>query len=105
MDPEPKPEPQPEPSHEALPQVGPSVPRIYANGFGLGLTNADANLVLQQNGQPIALVFLSYTLAKTLSLRLGRLVAEWETRTGQQLMTTDKLDAAFAKDPAEGTKQ
>lgn len=83
----------------------PGVLRLYANGFSLGLTNADAHIILHQFGQPVAILNLSYTLAKTLSLKLGRIVAEWETRTGQQLVTTDKLDLAFSKDASEGTKQ
>lgn len=83
----------------------PAVLRLYANGFTLGLSNADAYIVLQQFGRPTAFVNMSYTLAKTLSLKLGRMVAEWETRTGQQLVTTDRIDAAFAKDVADETKQ
>jgi hypothetical protein len=82
-----------------------AVVRLYANGFMLGLSNADAYILLQQFGKPTAIINMSYTLAKTLSLRLGRLVAEWETRTGQQLVTTEKIEQAFAKDNSGETKQ
>jgi hypothetical protein len=76
-----------------------SVARIYANGFTLGLTNADMSIVLQLFGRPVAVVSVSYTLAKTLSLKLSHLVNEWEQRTQQTLVTTDKIDELF------GTKE
>src|SRR5262249_32122749 len=79
--------------------------RLYANGFALGLTNADVSIVLQQFGRPLAVLSLSYTLAKTLSEKLATLVAEWETRTGQRLVTTDQIQLAFSKDSAAETKQ
>jgi hypothetical protein len=73
----------------------PNVHRIYTNGFTLGITNADAHVVLQWFGRPIAVVNLSYTLAKTLAQRLTKLVEEWELRTRQNLQTTDAIDEAF----------
>jgi hypothetical protein len=75
----------------------PALPRLYANGFTLGVTNADAYIILQEFGKPVAVLNLSYTLAKTLSLRHGRMMAEWETRLEQSVATTDKIDAAFTK--------
>ena len=83
----------------------PDLVRLYANGFGLGMSNADAYVILHQFGQPVGIINMSYTLAKTLALRLGSLVAEWETRVGQPLATTDKLDEVFSKNPSDGTKQ
>jgi hypothetical protein len=76
----------------------PAMTRLYANGFTLGITNADAYLVLQLMGKPVATVSMSYTLAKTLSERLGKLVADWEAKTGQKLATTDIIDQAFRKE-------
>ncbi len=75
-----------------------SIPKIYANGFSLGLTNADAQLVLILFGRPIAVLSFSYTLAKTLSEKLSILVKEWENRTGSTLQTTDMIDKVFGKD-------
>jgi hypothetical protein len=77
----------------------PNVHRVYANGFTLGLTNADTHIVLQWFGRPIAIVNLSYTLAKTLSQRLAKMVEDWEKKTGQPLATTDKIDEAYKDDP------
>jgi hypothetical protein len=78
--------------------------KFYANGFTLGMTNADAFIVLQFAGQPIALVNFSYTLAKTLSEKLVRLVADWEAKTGQKLATTETIEGAFFKPAPEVQK-
>lgn len=75
--------------------LGGEAARIYANGFTLGMTNADVFVVLQQFGRPIAVVNVSYTLAKTLSQKLRDLVDDWEKKTGQTLQTTDSIDTKF----------
>jgi hypothetical protein len=74
----------------------PEVPKIYTNGFGVGLSNADIIIVFQRFGpNPVAVVNLSYTLAKTLAQRLGTLVAEFENAIGgQEILTTDRIDKA-----------
>ncbi len=69
--------------------------RLYANGFAIGMSNADVHIVLQMFGRPFAVWNLSYTLAKTLSEKLAVLVKEWETRIGHEIVTTDKVDLAF----------
>jgi hypothetical protein len=75
---------------------GPPMANIYANGFSLGFTNADTQLVLMLSGRPIAVVNFSYTLAKSISEKLGKLVEEWEKKTGHSLQTTESIDKAFA---------
>jgi hypothetical protein len=76
------------------------VPQIYANGFAATLTGSDAVIVLERVGQPVAILNLSYTMAKTLALALGRAVSDFERATGQQLLTTHDVDAKF-KEAAE----
>ena len=85
----------------------PQIPKIYANSFGVGLTNADIFVVFQRFGQrPVAIVNLSYTLAKTLAQRLGTLVAEFETDIAQQtILTTDRIDEAVKKRDAAKTAE
>jgi len=83
---------------EARALIDPAVPKIYANGFSLGMTNADTQIVLLLFGRPVAVINLSYTLVKTLLEKLQVLVKSWEDKTGQQLQTTDAIDKAFAKD-------
>lgn len=82
---------------DALALLDSSVPKIYANGFSIGLTNADTQIVLMLFGRPIAVLSLSYTLAKTLSGKLSYLVSEWEKRTGHPLQTTDSIDKVFGE--------
>src|SRR5687767_14094391 len=79
------------------------VPKVYANGFGVGLSNADIFVVFQRFvPNPVAVVNLSYTLAKTLAQRLGRVVSEFERVIGEQnILTTDRIDDAFKKDKAK----
>jgi len=95
-------EPKDPPTLLALAIRDAGVPKLYANGFTLGLTNADTHIVLQLFGRPVAVLSLSYTLAKTLSEKLEKLVTEWEAKTGQQLATTDTIDSAFSEFLNEG---
>ncbi|MEQ1935171.1 MAG: hypothetical protein ABL962_15025 [Fimbriimonadaceae bacterium] len=75
----------------------PNVAKIYANGFAVGTGNADMFILLQRFGRPMAIVNLSYTLAKTLSQKLGGMVAEFEQKVGgQPMLTTDRIDKAVA---------
>ncbi len=67
-------------------------PRLYANGFSLGTGNADLVTVLQLNGVPIAVLNMSYTLAKTLGESLLVAVKELEDKTGNEIMTTKFVD-------------
>lgn len=73
------------------------VPEIYANGFAVGLSGADGSVILERNGSPVAILNVSYTLAKTLALALGTAVSNFEQNTGQQLLTTHDVDRLFRK--------
>jgi len=73
------------------------VPKIYTNGFTIGLTNADVNIVLQRAGQPVAMLFMSYTLAKTLREHLDFVVNKLEGIAGQEILTTKKMDEAIRR--------
>jgi hypothetical protein len=92
----------PEQQLDVVALVDPAVPKIYANGFTLGLTNADVQIVLKLFGRPIAVLSFSYTLAKTISEKLSRIVTEWEEKTGNTLANTDAIDKAFTSKP-QGT--
>ena len=74
----------------------PEIPKLYANSFSVALTNADIIIVLQRFGQrPVAVVNMSYTLAKTLAQRLGALVSKFEMDIARQnILTTDRIDEA-----------
>jgi hypothetical protein len=97
--------PKATPPVDATALLDPSIPKIYANGFSLGLTNADAQLVLMLFGRPITVLSLSYTLTKTLSEKLTSLVNDWEKKTGHVIETTDSIEKAFSlHDSEEGKK-
>ena len=56
------------------------IPRIYANSFLNALTDADVMTVFQSNGQPIALLNMNYTVAKSLANALSIAVREYEKK-------------------------
>jgi len=72
-----------------------NAPRIYANGFGVGMTNADVFIILQQFGRPTAVLSISYTLAKTLAEKLSQAMGDWEDRVGHPLATTVDIQRSF----------
>ena len=94
----------PPPSAQFVALADPTIAKIYANGFMLGFTNSDTQLVLLLSGSPVAVVNFSYTLAKTLTEKLGKLVEDWEKKTGHPLQTTESIDQAFAVAKPEGQK-
>lgn len=77
------------------------VPQTYANGFAAAISGADCQLVLERNGEPVAMLNISFTLAKTLALALGTMVSNFENATGQQLLTTHDVDSRFNQALAE----
>jgi hypothetical protein len=97
--------PKATPPIDATALLDPSIPKIYSNGFSLGLTNADAQLVLMLFGRPIAVLSFSYTLTKTLSEKLAKLVNDWEKKTGHVIETTDSIEKAFSQPDSEERKK
>lgn len=81
------------------------VPQLYFNGLVNVMSNGDVMTVLERNGAPIAVLNMSFTMAKSLSVALGQMVAQLEQMSGREIMTT--LDIAkFAKEKTvrEGTQ-
>jgi len=70
----------------------PELPRYYANGFTTALGNSDVSLILQQHGRPVAIVHLSFVLAKTLAQKLGQAIVELETDIEISIPTTDLVE-------------
>jgi len=67
----------------------PSVPKIYLNGFQIGSTNADVMILAQQNIRPVAVINMSFELAKTLVSKLGYVMKRIEDETDTKFLTTD----------------
>jgi hypothetical protein len=81
-------------------------PHIYANGFQLNVTNADMGLILKLDNQPVAVVHMSYTMAKTLHKITGDVVTKFEKAVGRDMLTTRDVDSAMeAKAAASATKK
>ena len=81
--------------------TSPTVPQIYANGFTNNLSNGDILTVFERNGSPTAAINMSFTLAKTLSVALGQMIAQIEQATGREMLTTFDLEAAMEKKTAQ----
>ncbi len=68
---------------------------LYMNGFRAGCSLTDVFVVLQHNGADIAVLNVSFTLAKTLGESLLKLVEELEKKSGQTIMTADTIAKAM----------
>ena len=79
-----------------------SVPKIYANGFVTAIGHGDVMILLQRNNQPSAVLNLSFSVAKTLALSLGKTIRDLETKTDEEIMTTSDIQKALQKDEKNG---
>jgi hypothetical protein len=80
------------------------IPNIYFNGFALGLSPADASLLVTLDAQPQVRLSMSFTTAKTLSENLRQLVEKLEAATNHTIMKTDEVDAGLRKIEPEERK-
>lgn len=74
----------------------PNIPKIYANGFDIALGTGDMVVVLKNCDKPVAVLNLSYTLAKTLSIKTQGLIRHLEKSSGNVIMTTDEITKALS---------
>lgn len=74
-----------------------SVPRFYFNGFVFGTGQADIVAVIERNNAPVAVINMSYTVAKTFALKLGQTIAAFEESTGREMLTTDEVQAKLTQ--------
>lgn len=68
------------------------VPKINFNSLITTLGAADVIVILERNGQPVAVLNASYTVAKTLSVLLGNAIAQLEELSGHPIMTTMEVE-------------
>lgn len=71
--------------------------KLYANGFANFFTNSDIGIVFSQNNKPIILLNISLTLAKTLVVKLGRMIHDFEKNTDVKILTTTDIEEKFLK--------
>ena len=71
----------------------PDVPKIYFNGFLSAMGAGDVAVTLKRGETPVAVLNMSYTVAKTLAEKLRELIGNLETITDHNVMTTDETTA------------
>jgi len=75
----------------------PNVPKVYANGFLSGLGNGDTTIVFQCNAKPTMVLNMSFTLAKTLAIKIGQMINDIEENSENSIMTTDEISVVLEK--------
>lgn len=93
-------DPNPESHIQAAFKAG--VPQLYFNGLVNAMSNGDVMTVLERNGAPIAVLNMSFTMAKSLSVALGQMVAQLEQMSGREIMTTLDIEKFAKEKPARG---
>lgn len=68
------------------------IPNIYFNGFLNSISSGDIISILERNGKPVAVLNMSYTVAKTLALSLGQLISQFESGTDRTMLTTHDVE-------------
>ena len=68
------------------------VPRVYFNGFVNGMSTGDIITILEKNNTPVGILNMSFTVAKTLSVSLGQMIARLEETSGRPIMTTHDIE-------------
>ena len=76
------------------------VPVFYANGFIVFVGQADMGLVLQTNGKDELVLNMSFTTAKSLVEQLGTAIRNFESQTGNIIMTTEFITQKTVPKPA-----
>jgi hypothetical protein len=71
------------------------IPHLYSNGFVTATGTGDIMVILERNGQSVATINLSYTVAKTLGLNLLNTVSSFETAVGRPILTSEEIVLAM----------
>jgi len=77
--------------HRLLAALEADIPTLYMNGFVNSISAGDITTLLERNGKPVAIINMSFTVAKTLSIALGQIIAQIEERSGRNMLTTHEL--------------
>jgi predicted KAP-like P-loop ATPase len=91
-------------AHQIIQQaVEGDVQSIYFNGFTNTIGVGDVLVVLQKNGKPVAVLNCSYTVAKTLAIKLGQGISFLEDKTNQKMLTTDQVEQCVSVEKKDDT--
>lgn len=85
------------------------IPQLYCNGFTNVMSSGDVLTVFDRNGLSVATLNMSFTMAKSLSIALGQIVAKLEQMSGREILTTSDIEriskeSSASKNPGEGTR-
>lgn len=72
--------------------VNPTVPKIYANTFGVVVHPTDLAITFGQAGIIAGVVALNYSVAKTLALRLHEAIASYEETVNLEVQSAETLE-------------
>ena len=75
-----------------------NLPKLYGNSFSLAMGTGDITILLKNGSKPTAIINLSYTTAKTLSVKLNDTICYLESKSGNKIMTTDDIEQVFKKE-------
>jgi hypothetical protein len=73
-----------------IPEIPPEK-RFYFNGFSVTVTAADCLIILLHNDQPVGLLNTTHVVAKTFVEHFGRLIENFENKSGQTIYKLDEL--------------
>ena len=75
----------------------PQVPKLYINRTLVGNTVSDMFVIAQSTGTPPTVVQMSFITAKTLAEDILRMVSEFESKTGQKILSMKEIQDKMAK--------
>ena len=70
------------------------VPKLYTNGFQIFHTDSDTGILFMRVGEPVAVLFMSNILGKTLAQKLSYSMDELEKSLESTFAVTDELKEA-----------
>jgi hypothetical protein len=73
------------------------IPKIYFNNPVCFLNTGDISMLLQMSSKSVAVVNMSFHVAKTVAALLGSMIAEVEEKTGNKIMTINKIETALGE--------
>lgn len=79
----------------------PDVPKLYFNGFVNAFSTSDVMTVLERNGQAVATLNMSFTVAKTFAQALNQMIAQLETQAGRPMLTTHEFAQVMNNPPVK----
>jgi hypothetical protein len=81
--------------------ANPTVPKIYANTFGVVIHPTDLAITFGQAGVITGIVALNYIIAKTLATKLQEAIAAYERNTGVEVLNAEVLEKRIREKPVQ----